>query len=216
MPPNCPKLDQYTPVLLFQRLKRQPKGRRDILIWHQMKGHSCTGSSTLGQSIFTSPLYTLLNLQSFTLPLIQVLTKYNQGTLFSLAGYATITNFKRTSKFADILPPASDLFFHPITFFRTCIEVLKLHTAHVSAETAERRRRKVEDVQKRSEYRKKHGLEKEGIGGWTAKTNAEVLGPAIPTDDASANAAIETPGGEAMEQPEPRPKKHVKKWLGIW
>ena len=122
----------------------------------------------------------------------------NQGTLFSLAGYATITNFKRTSKFADLLPAASDLFFHPIDFFRTCIEVLRLHTAHVSAETAERRKRKVEDVQKRSEYRKKHGLETEGVGGWTAKTDVDVLGPAIQTGKLDGAAMLPILESEGM------------------
>ena len=115
-----------------------------------------------------------------------------------------------------MLPVASDLFFHPIAFFGTCIEVLKLHTAHVSAETAERRKRKVEDVQKRDEYRKKHGLETEGIGGWTAKTDAEVLGPAIPIDESNSAVAIAGARGESTEEQVLRPKKPLKKWLGIW
>jgi hypothetical protein len=110
-----------------------------------------------------------------------------------------------------MLPAASDLFFHPIAFVRTCLEVLRLHTAHVSAETAERRRRKVEDIQKRAEYRKKHGLEHEGFGGWSAKTDEDDLGPALPTG--AAVAAVE--GGEMEEQVQ-RPRKKVKKWLGIW
>lgn len=38
-----------------------------------------------------------------------------------------------------------------------------MHVDYVSAETAERRRQKVEDVAKRAEYRRAHGLEKEGI-----------------------------------------------------
>jgi hypothetical protein len=107
-----------------------------------------------------------------------------------------------------MLPAASDLFFHPIAFVRTCLEVLQLHTAHVSAETAERRRMKVEDIQKRGEYRKKHGLENEGFGGWTAKTDREDLGPALPTSTAAES-------GEMEEQVQ-RPRKKVKKWLGIW
>jgi hypothetical protein len=110
-----------------------------------------------------------------------------------------------------MLPAASDLFFHPIAFVRTCLEVLRLHTAHVSAETAERRRRKVEDIQKRAEYRKKHGLEHEGFGGWTAKTDGDDLGPALPTG--AAVAAVQD--GETGDQVQ-RPRKQVKKWLGIW
>lgn len=142
-----------------------------------------------------------------------------QGILFSLASYTTVTHFKRTSKFGDMLPPASDLFFHPIDFIRTCLEILRLHTAHVSAETAEKRRRKVEDVQKRAQYRKKHGLEHEDFGGWTSKQDGQDLGPAIPTGDheeSSVNTLLASVDGGEVQEPVQQPKRHVKKWLGIW
>lgn len=122
-----------------------------------------------------------------------------------------------------MLPAASDLFFHPINFVRVCIEVLRLHTAAVSAETAERRKRRVDDVQKRGEFRKAHGLETDGIGGWTAKTDGESLGPAIQNDDAnptaedaSPTAALAVAGGVVLDEQPGRPKKPLRKWLGIW
>lgn len=74
----------------------------------------------------------------------------------------------------------------------------------------------MEDIQKRGQYRKKHGLEHEGFGGWTAKTDGDDLGPALPTgavDGAAVVAGVE--GGE-MEKQVQRPKRQVKKWLGIW
>jgi hypothetical protein len=141
------------------------------------------------------------------------------GTLFSMAGFTWLTNFKRTSKFADMLPNASDLFFHPIQWTRTVIEVLRLHTAAVAAESQERRKQKVDDVQKRAEYRKAHGLETEAFGGWTAKTDAENMGPAMNTDgrvpnvvDDASPIAMEPQGGDVAQQQ----KKPLKKWLGIW
>lgn len=91
-----------------------------------------------------------------------------------------------------------------------------MHTAHVSAETAERRKRKVEDVQKRGEYRKKHGLETEDVGGWTAKTDAQTMGPAIQTDEVNNAVALPVVEGKVVEEPAQRPKKPLKKWLGIW
>jgi hypothetical protein len=131
------------------------------------------------------------------------------GTLFSLALTAFITNLKRSSLFYDMLPPWHHVFLHPVAFTRTYIEVLRLHTAQVSAETAERRRRKVEDVQKRGDYRKAHGLDKEeGIGGWTAKTDKEDLGPAIPLGGPD--------GKEGELVGEQLRKKPLRKWLGIW
>jgi hypothetical protein len=56
-------------------------------------------------------------------------------------------------------------------------------------------------VQKRSQYRKAHGLEGEGFGGWTARTEGEAMGPAIQV------------GGEEGEG---RRRPPVKKWFGIW
>lgn len=140
------------------------------------------------------------------------------GTLFSMAGFTWLTNFKHTSKFADLLPSASDLFFHPLRWARQVADVLRMHAAAVSAETAERRQAKVDDVAKRAEFRKAHGLETEGFGGWTAKTDAESLGPAIPYDGRVPHVATEGAVEGAVEGQEqvPRQKKQVKKWLGIW
>ncbi|RFU26034.1 hypothetical protein B7463_g10302, partial [Scytalidium lignicola] len=130
------------------------------------------------------------------------------GTLFSLALTVFFTNFKRDSPFADMLPHWSQLFTHPISFTRTVVEVLRLHSAHVTAETQARRSRKVEDVEKRSEYRKAHGLDKdEGFGGWVAKTNDQLMGPAVPTEEVNQ---------DGQSEPVTRPKPPVRKWLGIW
>jgi hypothetical protein len=150
------------------------------------------------------------------------------GTLFSLAGFTLLTSFKRSTKFADMLPSPSDMVMHPIKSTRMCFEVLRLHQIQISEETAERRRRKVEDVKKRSDYRKAHGLETDGFGGWTAKTDDELLGPAIKLGTEAA-AAPGTPGvteSTAESQSEivepavtgqvQREKRQLKKWLGIW
>ncbi|KAH0543892.1 hypothetical protein FGG08_001793 [Glutinoglossum americanum] len=125
-------------------------------------------------------------------------------TLVLLAIFTTHQSFSKTSPFAHLLPPASTLLSSPVKFFSTYVEVFKLHTAHQSAVTAERRKQKVEDVQKRSQYRKAHGLEGEGLGGWTAKTETEAMGPAVPLD------------GEGQGEGERRRRPQVKKWLGIW
>jgi hypothetical protein len=96
------------------------------------------------------------------------------------------------------------------------MEVIKLNSDHQTAETMERRKRKVEDVQKRAQYRKAHGLEKEeGFGGWTAKSNGESLGPAIPVGDAEGVNTMEG-NREAVGEQVVRQTKPLKKWLGIW
>ncbi|KAL8952155.1 MAG: hypothetical protein Q9222_001909 [Ikaeria aurantiellina] len=137
-----------------------------------------------------------------------------------------------------MLPAGKDFWSHPISFLATYGQVYKLHTDHVSAETAERRKKKVEDVQKRSRYRRAHGLENEqGIGGWTAKSNAESLGPAVPTQALASENTMPAPENMANESVDGKmdqavdrqggtepstfldfegKKRPVKRWLGIW
>lgn len=70
----------------------------------------------------------------------------------------------------------------------------------------------MEDVAKRAAYRKAHGLDKnEGFGGWTAKSDAQVLGPGIPVGDGSDVSATDPTGEQEL-----RTKRPLKKWLGIW
>ena len=93
----------------------------------------------------------------------------------------------------------------------------------------------MEDVKKRSEYRKAHGLEQEGVlGGWTAKSDAEVLGPALreahgggadlqsPQTVFELEAAVmgngegKTGQEETYVDFEGRKQAVRKKWFGIW
>ena len=98
---------------------------------------------------------------------------------------------------------------NPIAYLRTWGEVLKLQTAHTTAETAERRRQRVEDVSKRAEYRKAHGLDKnDGFGGWTAKSDGQLLGPAIPLGEAGQGKD----GSPAVEQEVKQKRPPVRKW----
>lgn len=74
-----------------------------------------------------------------------------------------------------MLPEAADYLHHPIISLRTFHEVWQLTALHQSAITAEKRKKKVDDVVKRSEYRKAHGLEqKGGFGNWTPKEDSQV------------------------------------------
>lgn len=144
------------------------------------------------------------------------------GVLFSVAGWSFYLRFKE-SKFGDMLPPLSDAFYHPITFFRTFAEVVKLEGLRQSEETKERRARKVDDISKRAAYRKAHGMETEGFGGWTALTSEQSLGPALDVQSPKASLAIESGEGQAVgeesavqEDGQRRRRPPVKKWLGIW
>ena len=101
------------------------------------------------------------------------------------------------------------------------IEILKMHTAHVSAETAEQRKRKVEDVEKRKQYRRAHGLEaKPDLDNGDAESHdgllARVQGSTDAAVDPSPSAGgVNNSNAEVYADWEGR-KKPVKKWLGIW
>jgi len=110
------------------------------------------------------------------------------------------------------------------------MEVYRMHTDYISAQTAERRKQKVEDVRKRSDYRKAHGLESDsdsGLGGWTVKSDDEVKGPAYregglspagPAPEPALDASpISTTAAEVdYVDFEGKKRNAPKKWLGIW
>lgn len=105
-----------------------------------------------------------------------------------------------------------------------------MHTDYISAQTAERRKQKVEDVRKRSDYRKAHGLETDsdtGLGGWTVKSDDEAKGPAyreggyVPTTSVPEPALDASPVSTDEAEPayvdfEGKKQNPPKKWLGIW
>ena len=136
-----------------------------------------------------------------------------------------------------MLPAGKEFWSHPFKFIATYGHVYKLHTDYITAETAERRKKNVDDVQKRSRYRKAHGLEDEqGLGGWTVRSDVEPessathdQGPSnqvnAPPNEAASPIAIEaepsaTPRAAGSDQSgyvdfEGR-RRPVKRWLGIW
>ena len=125
-----------------------------------------------------------------------------------MASFVWTTNFKRDSPFAHMLPSWGETFVHPITSTKMFFQVVRLNTEYTGVQTAERRKQRVEDVQKRAEYRKAHGLDQdEGIGGWTAKSDQDSLGPSLEVGDGSV-------GVEQQVERQKRPP--IKKWLGIW
>ncbi|KAK5120550.1 hypothetical protein LTR85_006206 [Meristemomyces frigidus] len=149
------------------------------------------------------------------------------GILVSLTIGIWLQDFLTTTPYRDILPPNSMIFAHPITFFSRWIEVYQMHISYTSKQTAERRKQKVDDVQKRSEYRKAHGIDQGDsvLGGWTAKDDAESMASALreggaavaATDMDASPVATETADAEGtFVDFEGKPQPVRKKWLGIW
>lgn len=143
-----------------------PKGTWGHWFWNNRAVHICiTTVSLLLVDICTRPVFTWL---------IPCICTHTQGTLASLAIFTAVENFKANTPFAEMLPTASDYWQHPILSGRTTYEVWRLTTLHNSAVTAEKRKKKVDDVVKRSEYRQAHGLNQEGtFGNWTVKADPQ-------------------------------------------
>ena len=82
-----------------------------------------------------------------------------QSTLTVLAGWAWGMSFLQTTIYRDQLPSWSDLFTRPFSSVIQFVQVYKLHVAHESEVVAQKRRRKLEDVEKRKEFLREHGVE---------------------------------------------------------
>lgn len=142
-----------------------------------------------------------------------------QGVLTSLATFTFTTNFKRTSPFAHLLPPWSGLLTHPLDTVSQALTVYKMHVQHTSVLTREKRHRRVEDAEKRRQFRVAHGLEQPAASESEAASEPAAVAVAAPAaatataaspdDNESADAAQSYLDWDGKRRP-------VKKWLGIW
>ncbi|ERS96293.1 hypothetical protein HMPREF1624_07202 [Sporothrix schenckii ATCC 58251] len=139
------------------------------------------------------------------------------STLAALAVFTLVENFRRTSPFVDMLPTWREAVQHPILAARTTLEVVRLTEHHRVTVIAERRQMRVDDVAKRTMYRKAHGLDETvgfgSNGGWFGGDGKKNQGPVPPprneVDDASPIR------GEAPVD-EPAEAGPRKKFLGIF
>jgi len=123
-----------------------------------------------------------------------------------------------------MVPSLSDFVYHPISSGRTVVEIIRLSEAHNTAIVQEKRRRRVDDVDKRNEYRKAHGLDTNTsfFGTWGARKDEEDKSEEVRAAEEAVAEATEVhgtpnpvvPAGEhadAMGGVSPR-----KKFLGIF
>ncbi len=103
--------------------------------------------------------------------------------------YTFTENFRRTSPYADMVPGASEFAAHPFRSTGILLQAVKLTELARGARADEKRQRRVDDVSKRTMYRKAHGLETQGYGGLTNKPDEEGVGPAIPVRNPGLDAA---------------------------
>lgn len=141
--------------------------------------------------------------------------------------YASFHN-PSTNPYYDLLPPGSEFFRHPFATTKQYVEVFKLHTQHISQETAARRQSQNDDVQKRKEYRKAHGIRGPqlpfGLGSDPQPAPAKMVGEigeaqTVREDEVGPASDVVGMGAKEPEQVYTDfegKKRPVKKWLGIW
>ncbi|KAJ5549927.1 hypothetical protein N7535_002129 [Penicillium sp. DV-2018c] len=134
------------------------------------------------------------------------------GVLISCAGFTFTTNFKATSPFAHLLPSWSELLTSPIATISQAFSVWRMHVQHNSMRVREQRHRRIEDAEKRKQYRIAHGLE-EPEKDANAEDGAQAQ---VDAQSPVADAAVEAKEGAKEFVDWEGKKKPVKKWLGIW
>ena len=99
-----------------------------------------------------------------------------------------------------------------------------MHVEQRSEESAERRRKKLDDLQKRNAYRKAHGI-KDPQGVWGFGKRLEYYNDKEEVEKefeeaAQAKDASPVDSGTAVEDGESKEfagrRKPIKKWFGIW
>ncbi|OAA68795.1 hypothetical protein SPI_00990 [Niveomyces insectorum RCEF 264] len=120
--------------------------------------------------------------------------------LTALALYTGLENFRRTSPFVDLLPTAAEAAAHPLLALRTTVEVVRLTEQQRQEEMTTRRQQRVDDVAKRTQYRKAHGLDETvgfaSSGGWWGRSGT-------PQHDTKAGAAAAADAAAASAGPVP-------------
>ncbi|KIW58539.1 hypothetical protein PV05_03049 [Exophiala xenobiotica] len=116
------------------------------------------------------------------------------GTLTLLAVITLTQTFLKTSPYAHLLPPVSSLPFHPISYVRESLSVIKLHIDYTTAQANESRQQKILDAQKRRLYRRAHGMEDLNAA---EEQGIDVRG-LVPWDDGLTNAERERGGREEV------------------
>ncbi|KAB8338959.1 hypothetical protein FH972_021899 [Carpinus fangiana] len=155
------------------------------------------------------------------------------STLTSLALYTIFASFLHETAFRDQLPHGSDLFWHPLSAIPQFFAVYKLHTAHESEKVAELRRKKLDDVQKRKEFMRAHGIEPGFLTGtWmdrfgtvegdrarqvAAGTHAQDHDHDHDQADPQSPVALQVVPNDNKATPSEQPRSYKpKRWLGIW
>jgi hypothetical protein len=130
-------------------------------------------------------------------------------------------NFAANNRHPELVPHGSLFFRHPLRYVREYVQVWRLHQETQSAAVQAKRDRDVDDVRKRREYRRAHGLPEVtglpallGLGTVEEERRVEEVRREEEIRRVREGEEGVLDRGEEVE--ERRPRRKVKKWFGIW
>jgi hypothetical protein len=155
-----------------------------------------------------------------------------QSILFTLAFATFYMDFHSKNKYAELVPPSSLFWSHPFEYVSQYMQVYRMHKQAETAEHLLKKQRKQDEVRKRREYMRAHGIEHEGPYGMgtvegdeyrkRVQEEREHLSMEEERREEMANELRaqrarerEIMGGEEVRGFDGESRK-VKKWFGIW
>lgn len=120
------------------------------------------------------------------------------------------------------MPGWSGLLSHPFNTISQVVSVWKMHVQHNSVLAREKRHKRIDDAEKRRQYRVAHGLEAPAVVDTAAKTAAveddqsPIAAGAADTIVEPVKVEVEAEAGKEEYRAFGGEKRPVKKWLGIW
>jgi hypothetical protein len=161
-----------------------------------------------------------------------ILIQDAQSILLSLAIATFYMDFHSKNHYKELVPPGSLFWSSPFQYLSQYAQVYKMHKQAETAENMQKKQRKQDEVRKRREYMRAHGIEHEGPYGLGTvegdeyrekmkeereAMSAEELALENQADELRAQRAreVELMGGNEVRGFGGETRK-VKKWFGIW
>jgi len=157
---------------------------------------------------------------------------FSMSILITLALSTFYMDFHSKNKYKELVPPSSLFWSHPFEYLSQYAQVYKMHKQAETAENLMKRQRKQDEVRKRKEYMRAHGLEHEGPYGMGTVEGDEYR-KKMEEEREQISLAEEARELKANQLRAQRAQEHdllggdevrgfggetrkVKKWFGIW
>lgn len=132
-----------------------------------------------------------------------------------------LIQFTTTNRYPELLPSSSLFFSHPIRYVKTYAQVVRMNMEASSTEALNNMHRNADDVQRRGEFRRAHGIpETTGTAAWLGLGTVEEDERRAKVDAEREKDRVERMETERRLAREAREResegKKVKNVFGIW